>query len=262
VAVLAFEPLGIAPERAAAAERAVRAGLGAVPGVELADPAEVRALLSAEPDLRDCAETRCLASIAERLGAQSVVSGVVGGLGAFRSLVVKRTDREGKVVTSVSEALPEDDAKVPDLVCAVLGRPAGCARQEAGVAAPGLALPPPPQVVSGEPVRPMRATRKAALGVGAGAIASFGAALGLGLSSRSIAGQVERVDPSCDAACLQDRFTTGRMHADLSNVFWGVGGALAAAAVVLFVLPEPAPSGTVALGPGPTPLGLSAHARF
>jgi len=259
VVVLPFEPLGIEPERAARVEKAVRASLARVPGVEVADPAALRALLVSDASLRDCAETRCLSALAARLDVHAVVSGVVAGLGSFMSLVVKRTDREGRVVTSVSEAISEEGGGVAALVCAAMGRNAACHDEQ-----PPLAAAPPSVSTAGAGQEGLRATRKAALGVGAGAIAALAVAAGFGLSASAITGQVERKELTCDgstgAACLDSKLSTGRTHATVSNAFWGVGGALAAAAIVLFVLPES--KATVALGPGPAPLGLSAHGRF
>lgn len=263
VAVLPFEPLGLSAERALGVERAVRKHLASMPRVVVLDAVSVRSLLDSDASLRGCVETRCLASIAEKLDAHSVVSGVVAGLGSFCSLVVKRTDREGRMVTSVSEAIPDNDGKVPDVVCAVMGRKAGCYKEEP--LQPTLIVPPPPSLSAGPTESAgLRATRKAALGVGAGAVAAFAVAAGFGLSANALSGEVERKELTCAGAtaadCLAGKLATGRTHATVSNAFWGVGGALAAAAVVLFVLPESKQA--VALGPGPAPIGLNVHARF
>jgi hypothetical protein len=233
------------------------------------DPAPTRALLVAQPELAACTETRCLALLASLLGADAVISGVVGGLGGFQTLVLKRTDREGRVVTSVSEALGEDEARVPALVCAVFGRAPACWDTAA------LVAPPPPALAARSAASPSTASTSTGLGpkrvvgvVASGAaLASLGVALGFGLSAQSLSGEIERQQTGCvgaDAAgCLESRFSTGRSHATLSNVFWGLGAALGVTGVVLLALPSSSSTGgTVALGPGPTPAGLSAHGTF
>lgn len=262
VVVLPFEPLGIEPERAARAELALRRSLREVPRVAMVDDAATRAVFAADPGLRGCAEPHCLAAIAARLQAHSVVTGVVAGLGGFRSVILKRTDRAGKVVTSVSEELPEDDAALPDLVCAVMARAPRCWRGEPGAAQLVAPAPSPPSAATEAAGLPGR--RKAALGAGAGALASLGVALGFGLSARSIAGEVERRELDCAGsalvACVESRFSTGRTHAAVSNALWGSGGALAATAAILWIWPES--KQPAALAPGPAPIGVSVHARY
>lgn len=262
VVVLPFEPLAIDPAKALEGEKAVRQSLQKIPRVELVDASRLRDLLASDASLRDCVETRCLATIATRLDAHSVVSGVVAGLGDFKSMVIKRTDRDGKLVTSVSDTLANEALKIPELVCAAMGRGVNC-HQEA--AQPTLIAPPPPSLAAApSDSGGLRATRKAALGVGAAALVAFGAAAGFGVSANALSGQVEHKELTCTGAtqaeCLAGKLSTGRTHATVSNVLWGVGGAMAAAAVVLFVLPESKPA--VALGPGPAPVGVSVHARF
>lgn len=257
VAFLGLEPLGVDLSRAQRVDAAARRALARVPELAVSAPADVKRVLGAEPSLGGCTETQCLARLASLLGVDAVITGVVGGLGGFQSLVLKRTDREGRVVTSVSEDLGGDDSRIPGLVCTVLGRLPECWN------AVPLIAPPPPPVASAAAPSGLGARRVVGIGVSAAALATLASGLGFGLSSQSIAGAIEKQQTGCAgagaAACLEGRFAEGRMHATVANVCWGLGAALAVTGVVLIALPT---GGSVTVGPGPTPAGLSAHVSF
>lgn len=255
VALLPLEPLGTGFEQAVEMQGVVRGSLAALEGLRVLDEDATRRALDEEPALAACAEPQCLARAAQLLGVDFVLTGVVGGLGGFRSLVLKRSDRLGKVVSTVNEALSDEwRQQVPGLVRAAME---------------SVPRAPAPAIALQAPEAPRRPEWRAPLAwaTSAGALATVAIGTVFGLSSRSIAGDIERAETGCAgtggdyASCVAARFETGRSRARMANVFFGIGAALAVGSAGLWLWPDDEPA-TIGVGPGPAALGLSAHGRF
>jgi len=250
VAVLPLEPLGIDPARAQEVERGLQETIAAK-GIALVAPETVRSVLLAEPALAHCDDALCFARAAAKLGATSVVSGLVGGLGSFESIMLRRTGVDGAPVASTEQGAE------PAALFALLFPEAPAATAQA----PVETVTAPAETVTAPTTNWRGPTRWVASGL---ALASVGAGVGFGLSSRNLSEGIASGTTGCDGAgeayagCVADRFETGRSRALLSNVFLGTGAALAVGAAVRWLGPE----SETGVGPGPTAAGLSVHGRF
>ncbi len=93
LAVWRLEPLGIEAETAERLELLLRAEAGRIKGYTLQPQQQTQAILSAKPVLAKCpGKTKCLCKIARTLGAEKLITGVIGALGEDYTFDLKLID--------------------------------------------------------------------------------------------------------------------------------------------------------------------------
>lgn len=216
VAVTPFEPIATSPAEARAVEQAVRAELAARPGVCVEARAQTVAKLAAFPGHRlpPCADAACTARHLEALGAEELISGLVVGAGARRSVALTR----GTVARTARTTADAGDAAALHGALGVLFQWDTAARE-----AP---------------------TRWPAYALAAASLASAGAGVALGVQARATETALSTASTGCApgagfAPCLDGQLRAGQGQATAANVLFGVAGALAAGAVVWWVVEWP-----------------------
>lgn len=216
VAVAPFEPVAATPAVAREVEEQVRAALAQRPGLCVeARAATVEKLARFEGHrLPACADAACVAAQVAALGCDELVSGVVVGAGAQRNLDLARS-------TATRTARATAAAEAPELNAAL----AVLFQWDLSPTAPRRVWP-------------------GIVAAAAGA-ASAGVGVALGLEARRTEQALSAGATGCAGGgaayrdCLDGQLRTGRGEATAANVLFGIAGALAVGAVVLWVVPLP-----------------------
>lgn len=214
VAVAPFEPVAATPAAAREVEEQVRAALARRPGLCVeARAATVEKLARFEGHrLPACEDAACVAAQVAALGCDELVSGVVVGAGARRNVDLARSTATRTARTTAAAEGPELGAALAVLFQWDVA--AGPVRR----AWPGLVA-------------------------AAAGLASAGAGVALGLEARHteqvLSSGATGCAPGAYRDCLDGQLRSGRGQATAANVLFGVAGALAVGAVVLWVVPLP-----------------------
>ena len=105
VALSPLGPLGISNKEAKKVQRWVRSALGAVPGVRLVGTRKLRRLLRKRAHLDCTSRPTCIAGLAKKVGASSVIVGDVGRVGGAYVVYLRLIGGDGKQVRSESAVL-------------------------------------------------------------------------------------------------------------------------------------------------------------
>ncbi len=214
VIVTPFDPLATSPTVARALEEQVRGALSARPGLCVeARAATIEKLAKFERHrLPPCGEPTCVASQLTLLEADELVSGVVVGAGGRTNIDVTRSTATRTARTTASEQ---------ELVTAV-----GVLYQWDSTERPlGKKWP--------------------AIVVTSAAVASIGAGIALGVEARRNEQVLSSGVTGCGGMgtayrdCLDGQLRSGRNEATAANLLFGVAGALAVGAVILWVVELP-----------------------
>lgn len=213
VAVAPFVPLATTAAQAREVDERVRAVLAARPGLCVEPRAATIEKLAAfeHHRLPPCADAACVAGQLAALDCDELVTGVVVGAGARRNVDLVRS-----TATRTSRTTAGAD---PGPALAVLFQwdvPAGASPR-----------------------------RWPALTAAAAGLAGVGAGVALGLDARRTEQALSTGATGCAGEgaayrdCFEGRLRTGRAEATAANVLFGVGGALLAGGVVLWVVKLP-----------------------
>ena len=214
VVVTPFEPLATTPASARAFEEEVRTALATRPGLCVeARAATIEKLSKFERHrLPPCGDLACVTAQLTALDSDEVLSGVVVGVGARSNLDLLRSTASRTARTTTSQ---------PELHTAL-----------------GLLY----QWDSHE--RPAPKRWPSILLASAG-VASAGVGVALGLEAKRHEQALSTGTTGCPSGgnayrdCFDDQLRTGKREATAANVLFGVAGALAAGAVVLWVVDLP-----------------------
>ena len=210
VVLLPLEPVATTTERARRVEDQARDVLAKSPNVCVQPRAETVRRLLAQEDRRACRDLACLTAQLTTFDADVIVQGLVLGVGGKDSVDLSITRAQG-----VARSLG-DTSELPALL--TLSSPAPLEMKRDGPKWPGFV----------------------AAGLSA---AALGAGMGLGIAAKEreralTLGTVCSENPGL-ASCLDGELARGKGEATAANVLFGIGGAFAIGATVLFLVDLP-----------------------
>ena len=214
VVVTPFEPLATTPAAARAFEEEVRTALASRPGLCVEPRAATVAKLAKfeRHRLPPCAELACLTAQLAALESDEVLSGVVVGAGARSNVDLLR---------STSSRTARTTAAQPELTTAL-----------------GLLY----QWDAQERPAPKRWP---SILLGSAGVASAGVGVAVGLEAKRHEQALSTGTTGCPSGgngyrdCFEEQLRTGKAEATAANVLFGVAGALAAGAIVFWVVDLP-----------------------
>lgn len=214
VVVTPFEPLATTPAAARALEEEVRTALAARPGLCVEPRAATIAKLAKfeRHRLPPCGDLACVSAQLAALESDEVLSGVVVGAGARSNVDLLRSSASRTARTTASQ---------PELPTAL-----------------GILY----QWDAQERSAPKRWPSILLASAG---VASAGAGVVLGLEARRTEQALSTGTTGCPSGgnvyrdCFDEQLRTGKSEATAANVLFGVAGALAAGAIVLWVVDLP-----------------------
>lgn len=177
-----------------------------------------------------CDEVSCRQALAERFGADWLVSGTAYGLGGGRTVTLNLWSKDGLRVQRGSYASGTGvDEAAPSKAIITLFREARMGQAFAGTGAQ-------------EPPEKARRARWPEVALASAAVAALAGGIAFGTASEATERRISTKQTGCPGAadvyatCFANTVNTGRQQATTANIFFATSAILGAAAGVIFVV--------------------------